>query len=76
MKDILNEVMDSLHEEKKDVRSGFINCQWTMWCSSCVNWDTVSFSKKSLAIKEFKIMGWRKTKSGWTCPQCLKNKMK
>jgi len=49
--------------------NGTMTMQWTVWCSDCCKWDTVSGSKK-FAISEFKTDGWERHKGIWKCSSC------
>lgn len=52
---------------------GEISREFTVWCAKCVEWHQVSARTQTIAIKEFKQVGWKKTKDGWTCESCLSN---
>lgn len=56
-----------------DPFEGYISTEFTVWCGKCGHWNQIS-GRKTVAIKEWKRMGWKRFKApiGWVCPTCNK----
>lgn len=53
--------------------SGNITREYTVWCGRCPKWTQDATSNtKALAVKEFRRNGWKESKNGWVCPDCMR----
>ena len=52
---------------------GYISTEKTVWCGRCGDWDQRALVEHGGHVKQWKKMGWMKTKEhGWVCPSCAK----
>jgi len=46
--------------------------QYSIWCVTCDMFeDYEEYRNQTMAIKSYRLLGWKKTKLGWQCPKCL-----
>lgn len=53
---------------------GFIlkSIQYSVWCATCLNLEDYDIHEnKTEAAKYYRQRGWRKTKLGWQCKECV-----
>jgi hypothetical protein len=58
---------------------GDISREHTFWCGhpDCAEWKTFPSWTLTIAHRDAKRAGWRKTKEhGWLCPACVKRSEK